>query len=257
MIRAARVARHAGIPVVADLENDQDPKFGQLLALVDHLIVSQDFAAKLTGQSDPAEAVRRLWTPQRKVAAVTFGDEGCWFVAGDEQHPSVPSPSGRGQGEGRHPPPAPAPRRHAISRRFRSTLWIPPAAATCFTGRMPRRWPGGSTWRARIEFASAAAALKATKPGGQLGIPTRPAVEEFLSSKSNRLVGPTGRGTMNVGEEAMANPSRVADDLATVEEFCQRSGGVRRGDPGRCRVDPGSESGSTLRVNLVGSTLDT
>ena len=103
------MARHAGIPVVADLENDQDPKFGQLLALVDHLIVSQDFAAKLTGQSDPAEAARRLWTPQRKVAAVTFGDEGCWFVAGDEQHPSVPSPSGRGQGEGRHPPPAPRP----------------------------------------------------------------------------------------------------------------------------------------------------
>jgi len=33
----------------------------------------------------------------------------------------------------------------------------------------------------RIRFASAAAALKATQPGGQAGIPSRAAVEEFLA----------------------------------------------------------------------------
>src|SRR5262245_1153498 len=39
MIRAARLAREAGIGVVADLERDGWPDFPELLALVDHLIV--------------------------------------------------------------------------------------------------------------------------------------------------------------------------------------------------------------------------
>jgi sulfofructose kinase len=34
----------------------------------------------------------------------------------------------------------------------------------------------------RIRFAAAAAALKATRPGGQAGIPTRAAVGAFLSA---------------------------------------------------------------------------
>src|SRR5947209_2728840 len=49
MARAARVCRAAGIPVVADLERHEWPGFADLLALVDHLIVSRDFAERLTG----------------------------------------------------------------------------------------------------------------------------------------------------------------------------------------------------------------
>ena len=49
MIRAARIARDAGIPVVADFESGDDPLFPTLLALVDHLILSRDFACKITG----------------------------------------------------------------------------------------------------------------------------------------------------------------------------------------------------------------
>ena len=43
-LRAARIAHNAGIPVVADFEHGEGPVFEELLALVDHLIVSQDFA---------------------------------------------------------------------------------------------------------------------------------------------------------------------------------------------------------------------
>ena len=53
MVRAARLARRAGIPVVADLEIDDDPQFRQLLALADHLILSRDFA-----RASPAPAPR-------------------------------------------------------------------------------------------------------------------------------------------------------------------------------------------------------
>jgi sugar/nucleoside kinase (ribokinase family) len=40
----------------------------------------------------------------------------------------------------------------------------------------------GLAAKERIRFASAAAALKAMQPGGQAGIPTWPAVVQFLQS---------------------------------------------------------------------------
>ncbi len=79
MTRAARIARTAGLPVVADLERDEFPGFDGLLELVDHLIVSRAFAARRTGRDDPAAAVRRLGSPGRCVVVVTCGDEGCWY----------------------------------------------------------------------------------------------------------------------------------------------------------------------------------
>ena len=96
MIRAARIARDAQIPVVADFENAEDPLFPQLLALVDHLILSRDFALKVTGQQDPAAAVRSLWAPGRRAVVVTCGKEGCWYAS--DQQPGIPhSPAGVGR----------------------------------------------------------------------------------------------------------------------------------------------------------------
>ena len=52
MIRAARVARDAGIPVVADFERRPGAPFDELLALVDHLVVPLAFARSISGVSD-------------------------------------------------------------------------------------------------------------------------------------------------------------------------------------------------------------
>jgi sugar/nucleoside kinase (ribokinase family) len=41
-IRAAHIAREAGVPVVADLERDNVPHFEELLSLVDHLLCRSD-----------------------------------------------------------------------------------------------------------------------------------------------------------------------------------------------------------------------
>ena len=84
MIRAARIARDARIPVVADFEDRDDGMFATLLALVDHLILSRTFAAKLTGQQDPAAAVRALWASDRRAVIVTCGGEGCWYVSAQQ-----------------------------------------------------------------------------------------------------------------------------------------------------------------------------
>ena len=83
-IRAATIARSAGIPIVADLEEDSDPRFSELLELVDHLVISHEFAAHLTGAHDPEEAARRLWNSGRNSVVVTYGDRGAWFLTVDQ-----------------------------------------------------------------------------------------------------------------------------------------------------------------------------
>jgi ribokinase len=154
MIRVARLARSAGVPVVADFERNEWPEFPELLGLVDHLIVSQDFAARLTGVTDPAVAVDRLWSGDRQCVAVTCGGDGCWV-------------------RGRELP----------LRQFpacRVEVVDPTGCGDVFHGAYAATLAQGLDLPERIRWASAAAALKATRAGGQAGIPTRTAVQEFL-----------------------------------------------------------------------------
>jgi sulfofructose kinase len=149
MIRAARIARAAGIPVVADFEQSSLTGFSTLLPLADHLIVSDAFAAKLTGLSEPRRAVARLMTGLQQLVAVTCGARGCYFVTAD--NPSVV----------RHQP--------AFKVRAVDTT----GCGDVFHGAYAAALARGLGAPERIRFAAAAAALKATKPGGaQHGIPS-------------------------------------------------------------------------------------
>jgi sulfofructose kinase len=74
--QAARWARGAGIPVVADLD-DVYPNIEPLLENVDYLVVSRDFPSRISGRSDLREALQ--WLQQRfgsRLAAATLGTEG-------------------------------------------------------------------------------------------------------------------------------------------------------------------------------------
>jgi sugar/nucleoside kinase (ribokinase family) len=154
MIRAAQIAHAASVPVVADLENDQWPGFHDLMALVDHLIVSQEFALRLTGESIPAAAARRLWMQNRQAVVVTCGAAGCWYLSADVTV--------------RHEP--------AFSVNAVDTT----GCGDVFHGAYASALARDLDIQERVRFAAAAAALKATQRGGQAGIPTRSAVEEFL-----------------------------------------------------------------------------
>ena len=89
-IRAASLAR----ATVADLERDDHPRFHELLACVDHLILSRGFACRITQTSTPAAAVQALWNGARQAVIVTSGAEGCWWrdaEATEAQHyPALP-----------------------------------------------------------------------------------------------------------------------------------------------------------------------
>ena len=71
VLRAARIARAAGVAVIADFEYVSSSQFAELLALVDHLILPADSAAQLSGQDNPREAAQALWSPNRELVAVT------------------------------------------------------------------------------------------------------------------------------------------------------------------------------------------
>jgi sugar/nucleoside kinase (ribokinase family) len=158
MTRAARIARATGNAVVADLERNEWPGFDGLLALVDHLIVSQAFAAKLTGFSDAAAAVAALWRQDRQAVIVTCGAEGCWY-------------RGAGDAEVRHYP------------AFQVEAIDPTGCGDVFHGAYAAALAASMPLAERIRFASAAAAIKATQRGGQAGIPTRAEVENWLRTR--------------------------------------------------------------------------
>lgn len=158
MIRAASICRNASIPIVADFERNTGPDFEALLALVDHLIVSQSFAEKLTGSKTPAEAARKLWSPHREIVVVTCGSAGCWYLA-----------------------------RGSVCHQAAFEV-VPVDTTGCgdvFHGAYAATLAEGVALPERIIFASAAAALKATQPGGQSGIPTRTAVRAFLDANAS------------------------------------------------------------------------
>jgi sulfofructose kinase len=156
MVRAARIARQAGRPIVADFESDESPLFPELLDLVDHLILSDDFARRLTGAADPAAAAQALWTGRREAVVITCGSAGCWWL------------TAACEGRPRHLPAFAVP---AIDTT---------GCGDVFHGAYAAALARGLPLEERLRFAAAAAALKATRRGGQAGIPTREVVEQFL-----------------------------------------------------------------------------
>ena len=159
-IRAARIARAAGVAVVADLEERPAERFEELIDLVDHLIVSSPFARELTGETDPRAAADALWSDGREVACVTAGTEGSWAV----DRTCV--------GAARHQP------AHEVD------VVDTTGCGDVFHGAYAAALAWGAGVEERLAFASATAALKATRPGGQAGIPDRPAVQAFLAEQN-------------------------------------------------------------------------
>ncbi len=157
-IRAARIARRAGIPVVADLERTTLHRTRELLRLIDHPIFSLRAARELSGECRPERAVARLSGAAGEMVVVTCGAAGAWFASREYRTP-------------RHFP--------AFKVRAIDTT----GCGDVFHGAYAAALARGMGMIERICFASAAAALKATRHGGQAGIPSLREVMRFLASR--------------------------------------------------------------------------
>lgn len=147
-----REARRLHIPVVGDFE--KEPDF-DLLDNIDHLLISQSYAERLTGTRDPAVAAVRLWREDRAAVVITCGAEGCWYRDDDGTPCHLPA--------------------------FAVPVVDTTGCGDVFHGAYAAglRW-GWATAR-RVRFASACAALKTRALGGRRGIPTLAEVEAFLA----------------------------------------------------------------------------
>lgn len=158
-LRAARIARAAGVPIVSDLERTRLPGMRALVALVDHPIFSQRAAHELSGESHAGRAAAKIFQAGTQAAViVTCGEDGLWFAS-------------EGHRAAKHV--------RAFSVKAKDTT----GCGDVFHGAYAAALAFGLPLEERIRFASATAALKATRHGGQAGIPSRPAVDEFLRAQ--------------------------------------------------------------------------
>ncbi|HEY3900726.1 MAG TPA: PfkB family carbohydrate kinase [Chthoniobacter sp.] len=155
-LRAARIARAAGNAVVADFEDAGPPPFAEVLALTDHLILSEESALRISGKDSAAEAAMALWRDDRAAVIVTCGAAGCWSVTTERE---------------RQPQHHPA---------FQVKCTDTTGCGDVFHGAYAAQLAAGRSLDERIAVASAAAALRASR-----GLtPNRADVEEFLARQT-------------------------------------------------------------------------
>lgn len=157
MIRATRIARKAGIPVVADFERVSDPRFNELLGLIDHLILPRKLAFQLSGETKPQKVLRKLWEgSERAFLGVTFGKEGCWFIEASEP------------GKIKHQP------------IFEVDVLDTTGCGDVFHGAYALALSQSLQASERVRLATGVSALQATKLGAQAGVPTLRELNRFL-----------------------------------------------------------------------------
>ena len=156
MLRAVRIAQKEQIPVVADFGSSDHEGFEELLAAVGHLILSAPFACQLTDAVDPAVAVSRLWNDTRQAVIVTCGAAGCWYR--DSAMPNWAT---------HH---FPAPDVEAVDTT---------GCGDVFHGIYAATLAEELSLEARLQRATIAAALKATRYAGPDALPTRREIEAF------------------------------------------------------------------------------
>lgn len=157
-------ARNRGIPVVVDVDSTISQREG-LLTASSHLIFSDEALQSTAGISDDLKALQKIATLTSSFLAVTRGPRGTLWL----DH----------KGEAKETPAFPV---HTVD-----TL----GAGDVFHGAFALAITEHQELREALRFASAAAALKCTRPGGAFAAPQRTEVTELLSRGQPASPAPT------------------------------------------------------------------
>ncbi len=150
----AEAARRAGIPVVGDFCPDGPRE--NLAAMVDALIVPRVCAERLLPAESWEEKVRTLTALGPRFAAITAGQQGCYYLENREMQ---------------HCP--------AFTVDVVDTTGAGDVFHGAFAFAMANHWPPGKS----VEFASAVSALSCRALGGRRGIPTLEETLTFLRAR--------------------------------------------------------------------------
>jgi len=150
---ALDAARAAGIPSVFDFDRPMDDGGAHLLERATHVAFSRSALAATSGTDDPVAGLERVSSRNSAWLAVTIGGEGVYWID---------------DGEVMHLP--------AFTVDVVDTV----GAGDVFHGALALALAEGQAEAAAVRFASAAAALKCTRPGARAGIPNRSEVDALL-----------------------------------------------------------------------------
>lgn len=156
MLSFYQEVRSRNIPIVGDFEALETDIEQHAMELVDHLILPIAFARTLTRKECREEVVAELLDDFNcTVVVVTDGENGAWFAEKTDSNVKY----------------QPA---------FQVDVCDTTGCGDVFHGAYAAALIFGWDVEQRIRFASAAAALTATKKGGQNGSPTREELDRFL-----------------------------------------------------------------------------
>lgn len=160
VIRAAKIAREAGVPVVLDPAPAQDLP-AELISLATWITPNETEAARLIHQSKelPPESVAdRLMAMGARNVVLKRGEHGC-YVKGRDCAAGVQVPA-------------------FVSKAVDTT-----AAGDCFNGAFATRLAAGDSPLAAARYANAAASISVTRYGAQASMPTANEVEARLKNE--------------------------------------------------------------------------
>lgn len=152
-IRAALIARQAGVPVTSDIDR-VTPRTGELVAAVSIPIFNQHTLPAITGEPEMDRALYKLRESHAGILCVTLGPGGAMMLAGDElvQEPGF------------------------VIREVDTT-----AAGDVFRAAFIYALLNGEAPHEMLRFANAAAAVSCTRAGAMASVPSLPEVEAMLS----------------------------------------------------------------------------
>lgn len=151
--QAFTLAREQGVTTVLDADiTPQD--ISELVALSDHAAFSAPGLQRLTNIPEPMNALKKAQTLTNGHVYVTQGKEGCyWLEKGDLCH----------------------------QPGFTVEVMDTTGAGDVFHGALAVNLAQQARVEEAVQFASAVAALKCTRPGGRAGIPDCDQTRSFLS----------------------------------------------------------------------------
>jgi sugar/nucleoside kinase (ribokinase family) len=133
----------------------------ELVPFIDALILPEEAGELLIGSRDFPAALRKMAAMGPKMPAITCGPKGCYYYdAGRVYHCSA----------------------------FKIRAVDTTGCGDSFHGAFAYALANGYDVHRSVRFASAVAALKATKQGGRSGLPTLAEVEQFIAARPDEAV---------------------------------------------------------------------
>ena len=158
-IDVVRAARDRQIPVVLDVERDPTDAVAELMEEADHLVVPLSFGRRLTKRDAPEEVIDSLWGSRRSAVVLTDGSRGSYGCE------------------------SPGPVVHTAA--FESPVVDTTGCGDAFHGAYAMALALGRDFAARLTFATAAAAILASRLTGEPRTPTSEEVEALIATRTS------------------------------------------------------------------------